>query len=470
MRVLFLTSEVVPFSKTGGLADVSGALPAALRDLGHDVVTVTPRFGSIDPADLVARPDVDLSASLPRDITVAPDVWEDPDSSTYFLDVPRFFDRGRLYTDDADEHLRWIAFQHLALRLPRAIGFEPDVVHCNDWQTGLVPLLMKSEHLALSDVPTLLSIHNLGYQGAFGVDTVDAIGLSDTSLLHQDHLDQGWYSFLETGLLHADWISTVSPTYAREIQTPEGGAGMDGILRRRSDRIVGILNGIDTDEWNPRTDQLIPWRYSAGSLWRKERDKQELLAELGLQYRDKVPVLGIISRFAHQKGFDIMGGPLVHFLDSWDVRITVLGSGEAKYESFFAWLATMNPGRVGFVNGYDNVMAHKIEAGADLFLMPSLYEPCGLNQMYSLAYGTIPVVRNVGGLADTVDQIEGESGTGVVFDHYLEDALGWAIGRGLELHMDQPAWKAAQKRGMEVDNSWQVRAAEYVALYERMTS
>jgi starch synthase len=468
MRILFLSSEVVPWSKTGGLADVSGALPAELRSLGHEVLTITPRYDSIDAEQLLIEPELGGST-----LTLAGQEWtftvySHRASATLFLDVPGIFDRGTLYTDDPDEHMRWALFQELALRTCLAAGFRPSIIHCNDWQTGLVPLLTKTRHLRLADVPVLLTIHNLGYQGTFGADTVGDLDLTDQSLLHQDHLAEGWYSLLETGLLHTDWISTVSPTYAREIQTPEGGAGLDPVLRRRSDRVVGILNGIDITEWNPSTDLLIPWRYSSRSLWRKERNKEALLGELGLPYRTNVPVLGVVSRLTSQKGFDIMAAPLRHFLDSWDVRLAVLGSGEARYERILRTLAASYGERAAFVNGYDNRLAHLIEAGSDLFLMPSLYEPCGLNQMYSLAYGTLPVVRRVGGLADTVQHVEGDTGTGFVFDHYTEDGLGWAIGQGLTLHQDRPAWQAAQVRAMGVDNSWGVRASEYVELYRRM--
>jgi starch synthase len=470
VRVLFLSSEVVPWSKTGGLADVSGALPAALRKTGHKVLTITPLYDSIDTEPLTREPRLSGSPIALGGREWSWEVWADHDTSTLFIEVPGMFDRGTLYTDDPDEYLRWAVFQHLALRTAITAGFKPKVIHCNDWQTGLVPLLTLTVYLALSDVPTLLTIHNLGYQGRFSAETVGQLGIEDHSVFHRDNLASGWYSFLETGLLHADWISTVSPTYAREIQTPDGGAGLDGILSRRSDRLIGILNGIDTDEWNPSTDLLIPWRYSSRSLWRKERNKEALLTELGVNYRQHVPVLGIVSRFAHQKGFEIMGPPLVHFLESWDVRLVVLGSGEKRYESYFHWLRAMNSGKVGFVNGYDNRMAHLIEAGADMFLMPSLYEPCGLNQMYSLAYGTLPVVRRVGGLADTVEHSDGDIGTGFVFDHYTEDGLGWAIGQGLTMHQDRRAWQRTQVRAMAIDNSWEARADEYVTLYRRMRS
>ncbi|HSJ26606.1 MAG TPA: glycogen synthase [Acidimicrobiia bacterium] len=468
MRILFLSSEIVPWSKTGGLADVSGALPTELRALGHEVLSITPRYDSIDLGSLQHEPEL---GGPP--VTLGGRTWHwrvlsDRAAATLFLDVPGVFDRGTLYTDDRDEHVRWALFQDLALRTCQAAGFKPSIIHCNDWQTGLVPLLTRTRHLRLADVPVLLTIHNLGYQGTFPAGTVGDLELTDVGLLHQDHLAGGWYSFLETGLLHTDWISTVSPTYAREIQTPEGGAGLDPVLRRRADRVVGILNGIDTTEWNPSTDLLIPWRYSSRSLWRKERNKEALLTELGVSYRTNVPVMGVVSRLASQKGFDIMATPLRHFLDSWDVRLVVLGSGEERYERLLRALATAYGEKVAFVNGYDNRLAHMIEAGSDLFLMPSLYEPSGLNQMYSLAYGTLPVVRRVGGLADTVEHVTGDSGTGFVFEHYTEDGLGWAIGQGLTLHQDRPAWQRAQVRAMAIDNSWRVRAGEYVDLYRRM--
>ncbi len=471
MRILFLSSEVVPYAKTGGLADVSGALPAALRAAGHEVITVTPLHPgtAADLHPLSGSRRFDLSGDL-----VEWRAWTDPSTSTVFIDSPQLFERPGLYTDEPDEPFRWAAFQHLALIAAASSKRRFDVIHVNDWQTGLVPLLVNSVYRDAAKVglvPTVMTIHNLGYQGRFGADVVERLGLGEArSGLHQDHLVDGYVSFLETGLLHATKITTVSPTYAQEIQTPEGGAGLDGILQRRAADVVGILNGIDPDEWNPRTDRYIPWRYSEKSLWRKEKDKEALLERLQLPYHKDVPVLGVISRLAYQKGVDIMGGPLVHFLDTWDVRLAVLGSGQAEYENFFHTLTHMNPDKVAFVRGYDIELSHLIEAGSDIFLMPSLYEPCGLNQMYSLAYGTLPVVRKVGGLADTVTQIDGNAGNGFVFEHYTEDGLGWAIGQALDLHIDRSAWKAAQVRAMAEDHSWEHRTEDYVALYRSLAT
>jgi starch synthase len=329
-------------------------LPAALRQLDHKILTITPRYDSIDTERLRHTPELG-----PGEVTIAgrswnPTVYSDPDSSTLFLDVPGLFDRERFYTDDPDEHLRWVVFQHLALGVTIAAGFKPKIIHCNDWQTGLVPLLTRTRYLELSDVPTLLTIHNLGYQGVFGAATVDDLDIDDVSLLHRDHLDAGWYSFLETGLLHADWISTVSPTYAREIQTPEGGFGLDAILRRRSDRVVGILKRDRHRRVEPEHRPAHPVAVLVTVTVAQRTRQGALLGELGLAYRPQVPVVGIVSRLASQKGFDILGAPLIHFLDSWDFRVVVLGSGEERYASFLRSLQKMNPDSMGFIEGYDN--------------------------------------------------------------------------------------------------------------------
>lgn len=470
MRVLFLASEVAPYSKSGGLADVGGALPAALRRLGTDVLTVTPRYGEVPTEGL--RPLLE-----PQTLTLGTRrvTWSarlDPDTSTAFVEAPELYERDSIYTQDPDEHLRFAAFAVAALEIARRQGWRPDVVHCNDWQTGTVPALLDgpyAEDPVLGGVPAVLTIHNLGYQGWFGAEAAGELGLDG-----HEHLllrrREGAFSFLVNGLARADLITTVSPTYAREVQTPDDGFGLDGLLRARSDRLVGILNGIDDAVWNPRTDPLIPWRYSVKSLWRKERDKEALLGHVGLPYRPDVPVAGMISRLVYQKGIELMPGPLLHFLDTWDLRVVVLGSGEGKYEEFFRWLQRRHPDKMAFVPGYDVPLSHLIEAGADIYLMPSRYEPCGLNQMYSLAYGTMPVVRRTGGLADTVTQFDAATGTGtgILFDHFTEDGLGWALGQALTLHLDRKSWRIAQANGMEVDNSWRRRAGDYLDVYRSL--
>lgn len=461
VRVVFLTSEVVPFSKTGGLADVAAALPAQLRAAGVQVATITPAYRSVLAATQLT-PREDLAGKVGgHQLTV----WEDSATATLFLAVGDLFDREGFY-DHPDDHLRFSLFTRAALQVAATLDPPPDLIHANDWQTALAPLLLKLT--GDSRTRTVLTIHNLGYQGTFSPQTLGALGLDPDD--ERVYLREGWVNFLALGIVHATRITTVSPTYAREIQTPEGGAGLDGLLRARSEDLVGILNGIDTAEWNPRTDPHLPFRYSEKSLWRKEKDKEALLRGLGLHYRKDVPVLGIVSRLVWQKGFDIVASPLTYFLDTWDCRLVVLGTGEARYEELFSQLVARYPHKVSFTAAYDNRLAHLIEAGADLFLMPSLYEPCGLNQMYSLAYGTAPVVRKVGGLADTVTHFDPTTGrgTGFVFEHFTEDGLGWVIGQGLTTHLKRDAWRQLQANAMAEDNSWERRAGEYLALYEEL--
>jgi starch synthase len=474
MRVLFLSSEVVPYSKTGGLGDVAGALPAHLRKGGLEVRTVTPLYEGIrDRYEL--RPAGDLSFRMGgRPVTVG--LLVDPTTDTWFVDDPALYARGSIYTDDPDEHVRFAVLTRAALEVCRQRAWKPDVIHANDWQTGLAPVYVRGVYAGnpvLGGTPTIITIHNMGYQGSFGASAVAGLGLEGTEgMLHQEHLRAGRVNFLESAVLHASFVTTVSPTYAHEIQTQEGGFFLDGLLRIRTSTVAGILNGIDTLEWNPRTDRLIPYRYSERSLWRKEWDKRALLEHVGLTHTPGVPVVGIITRLVEQKGIDLMPDPLGHFLDTWDLRVVALGSGHRRYEDMFRSLADRYPGKLAFVNGYDVALSHRIEAGSDIFLMPSLYEPCGLNQMYSLAYGTAPVVRRVGGLADTVAHFDPATGTGTgfVFDHYTVDGLGWALGQALTLHTDRRSWQILQRNAMAEDNSWERRAGEYEALYRRLAA
>ncbi len=471
MRILFVSSEVHPFAKTGGLADVAAALPAALRAQGEDVVTVMPLYRSVDRSDLRPIPqltDVELTfgpnsgtwSGLAHDAT-----------RTILIDIGVLYDRDYLYGHSEIEPIRWAALAHVSLQLPTVLGWQPHIVHCNDWQTGLIPLLIEGRRHEpmLSRAKTVMTIHNLGYQGHFGSLAVGRLGLEGLEhRLHQDHLDDGYIGFLETGLLHADAITTVSPTYAEEIQTPEGGAGLDWLLTQRSDAVTGILNGIDDNEWNPATDSLVPATYTAEDMTGKQTNRTALLEAFDLDTTPGPPVVGVITRLAYQKGVEIMEAPLRHFLHTWDLRIVVLGSGEQRYEEMFERLATEFPDKVGFYAGYNNELAHLIEAGSDVFLMPSLYEPCGLNQMYSLVYGTLPVVRRVGGLADTVIDVSEPDGNGFVFDEFSEHALGTALGRALDLHTRPKEWQKVVRRAMAGHFAWAERADEYVALYRSL--
>jgi starch synthase len=472
MRILFVSSEVHPFAKTGGLADVAAALPAALRSTGEDVVTVMPLYRSVDRSDLRPIPQLtDVALAFGPNSSTWNGLAHDA-SRTIFIDIPELYDRDYLYGHSEDEPIRWAALAHVSLQLPAVLGWQPHIVHCNDWQTGLIPLLIEGrrDHPMLARANTVMTIHNLGYQGRFGSLAVGRLGLEGLEhRLHQDHLDEGYIGFLETGLLTADAITTVSPTYAEEIQTVAGGAGLDWLLTQRSAVVTGILNGIDTDEWDPNIDTHIAANYDADDLTGKQANRAALLESFDLDPSPGPPVVGAITRLAYQKGIEIIEAPLRHFLHTWDLRVVVLGSGEQRYEEMLEKLADDFPEQVGFYAGYNNDLAHLIEAGSDIFLMPSLYEPCGLNQMYSLVYGTLPVVRRVGGLADTVVDASLPDGNGFVFDEFSEHALGTALGRALDLHTRPAEWGEMVQRAMASSFSWSARADEYLGLYRSLT-
>ena len=473
MRVLFLSSEVAPYSKTGGLGDVAGALPARLRSLGHDVAVVTPLYSSINP-DAHHLHQAYRAVPVGAAGNIEFDAFLSDDGLTWLVDAPAFYRRPAIYTNEPDEHLRFLFLNHAAIELCRRREWAPAIVHGNDWQAGMLPLFLKSiyrQDPRFASTRSIFTIHNLAYQGIFGSSIVPALSLGEFQhLLHQDHLRQGRINFMEHALMYADVITTVSPTYAREIQTPELGAGLDHVLRGRSQTLMGILNGIDVETWNPRIDRYLPANFSEASLNDKAINKRHLLESRDLDQAMDLPLVGIVSRLTGQKGVELMIRPLARLLANDRVRFVALGSGEPKIEDALQWLASSFPGRASFHRGYDEPLAHLIEGGADMFLMPSLYEPSGLNQMYSLAYGTAPIVRRTGGLADTVSHYDRESGegTGFVFDHYTEDGLTWAMDRALRTFPDKDAWRRMQLNGMAEDNSWERRASEYDDLYRQI--
>lgn len=479
-RIAFVTSELTPLAKTGGLADVSGALVQYLHGRGHDVRAFLPLYAKIDrtgldliPVQFLQRIPVDLGG---RTFSFSAYTAKIPGSSfpVYLIHCPQLYDRPALYTNDPDEHLRFLLLQRAALECCQGMGWSPQIIHCNDWQTGLIPLFLRTLYRwdrLFETTRTVLTIHNIGYQGNFPSGIEDELGIGERSLLHQEDLRRGTISFLKTGILYADYLTTVSPTYAKEIQTPEFGMGLEDMLRHRADHLVGILNGVDYGEWDSRTDALIPHKYSADDLSGKAKNKEELLRGLGLPVESNVPLIGSISRLTGQKGFEILREPLPHLLRRRNFRLVVLGSGETAYEEFFHLLQRNFPAKVIFHSGFSNRLAHLIEAGADMFLMPSRYEPCGLNQMYSLRYGTVPIVRRTGGLADTVQLYDPdtEEGTGFVFEHYNAEAVNWAITAALDVYEDQEAWKKLMRNGMAKDYSWETQGAKYEELYAKLT-
>ncbi len=478
MRVLFVSSEVAPFAKTGGLGDVSSALPKALAELGHDVRVVLPYYRRVHEGGHEVEPAIPpLEVQLgPRRFTFATLRSTLPGSSVpiYFVHCPALYDRASIYTQDGDEHVRFALLGWAALRIAQQLRFAPDVVHVNDWPTALVPLTMRTVFAwdrLFDQTRTVLTIHNIGHQGTFGAGVVPELGLAEAaSHLHQDQLREGRVSFLLTGILYANAITTVSPTYAREITTPEHGVGLDAFLRARRDVLFGILNGVDEAEWSPERDPHVPFHYSAEDLTGKQENKALLLRSVGLPYRRGVPLFGIVSRLAWQKGFDLCFDVLPALLAQRAVQLVVLGSGEPKYEELFSRLARMVPHKVAFKNAFSEPLAHLIEAGSDLFLMPSRYEPCGLNQMYSLAYGTPPIVHKTGGLADTVQlwSPETKRGNGFVFDHFDARGFTWAIRYALEQWGDQAAWRQLQQNGMRERFGWSRRVREYEELYSKL--
>ncbi len=480
MRVLFVASEVTPFAKTGGLGDVAGALPPRLAERGHDVRVVMPLYPrvlerALELEAVVHDAAVDLGGTRVV-FSVFAGTFPESETRVYFVRCAGLYDRPSIYTQDSDEHLRFVVLCWASLILCQRLGFSPDIVHANDWQTALLPLLLRTMFAwdrLFEQTRTVLTIHNIGHQGAFDARVLPETGLGPAAhQLHQDQLRQGRLNFLLTGILYAHAITTVSPTYAREIQRPEHGVGLDPFLRDRADVLFGILNGVDEHEWSPEHDVHLTHRYSEGSLEGKELCKQDLLRSAGLPYAEHVPVIGVVSRLAWQKGFDLCFGVLPKLLARRAVQLVVLGTGEPKYEELFEALARRFPRQVAYRAAFSEPLAHMIEAGSDMFLMPSRYEPCGLNQMYSLRYGTPPIVHRTGGLADTVAAFDRRTGggTGFVFEHFdeaglrfgLEQALAaWGTGRG----EDRARWRVLQRNGMRQRFGWAERVASYERVY-----
>ena len=485
MRILTVASEAVPFAKTGGLADVIGALPAALSRLGHHVDVVMPQYRGITAGERTGTVTVRLGGQVAdAGIWIAGD--RGPEGSapqrqgwvrTIFIEQPQYFDRDFLYgtsgQDYPDNPERFAFLAHAALEWAASASEGFDVVHTHDWQAGLVPVLLRTGRApsALAGLPAVCTIHNLAYQGVFDASWLPRLGLG-WDLMRIDALEYwGRISYLKGGLMFSRMITTVSPRYSREIQTPEFGFGFDGILRYRSDDVVGILNGIDYDQWDPARDPHIPEPYDAKHLGGKRAAKQAVLERFGVPAGEAAlarPLVGLISRLVDQKGFDLIA-EIADELRGLDASFMLLGTGERRYEDLWLGLAARHPDRIGTAIGFDEPLAHLIEAGADLFLMPSRFEPCGLNQMYSLRYGTVPVVRAVGGLDDTVHNFNPRTGegTGFSFRDYsaqaLLDTLRWA----LEIYRDRATWQRIQHSGMQQDFSWDASARQYVKVYER---
>ena len=481
MKILMVTAEAVPFAKTGGLADMVSALAIQLTKMGHDVKIVLPRYYKIDRKKLTLIPGAMAVAAGQTEAwtavytTTMPGCEELP---VYFIDHEQAYGRDGVYgvageTDFHDNPYRFSLLAHAAFQLCRKLGWYPDIMHCHDWSTGLVPVLLKNvcRFCGFEKTASVLTIHNQGYQGQYSKDSFPALGI-DWGLYYGAGFEhQGGINFLQAGVSCADMITTVSPTYAKEIQTSEGGFGMDGLLRVRSDVIKGILNGADLRQWNPVTDKKIPFNYSSKDFSGKAKCKTELQKKMGLEVNPDIPLIGIVTRLVDQKGiaevFAPTYGSIYNICTSMNVQFAILGSGESWCENEIRTLQSKLPNMRAFI-GYDDALSHLIEAGSDFFLMPSKYEPCGLNQIYSMLYGTLPIVRKTGGLADTVENYNQETGegTGFVFENLTPSAVyntvGWAV---WTYYNKKDHLRKMQLAGMNKTFGWDEAADKYLEVY-----
>ena len=473
LHVAFVTPEMAPFVKTGGLADISAALPKALEQLGHRVTVVLPRYGSIPfpPGEFAGSVHVPVDGT-PRSAGFYR-TWTGAGAEVVFVEHPPFFERHRLY-GESDDRLRFAFLARAAVEYFRSRGDRPSVFHAHDWQTGLVPVYLKAfywDDPALYKMPSVFTIHNVAYQGQFGMDTLSLLGLpwnlgTAYGLEYHDSA-----SYLKGGTMFAEMVNTVSPTYAREIQGPEHGFGFDGVLRSRASDLVGILNGVDYDEWDPAVDRHIAQRYTSADRSGKKACKADLLREFGLPEFPDLPIVGVTSRLVWQKGFDIVAGAWYDLLQR-PFRMVVLGTGDPGVQEGLRHLQHSDPDRFSVRFQYDEGLAHRVIAGCDIFLMPSRSEPCGLTQMYALRYGTIPIVRSTGGLVDTVQPYDAARSAGTGFRFETPDGTGlvWALDQALATYRDAAAWQGLMGRAMAQEFSWGRSARDYVELYRKAIS
>jgi starch synthase len=473
LNLLLAASEAVPYAKTGGLADVAGALPKALTRLGHRVRVVMPRYNLGKITDTSNRVQGELIVPFNNGVRPTPVYIDDTgDVPVYFIDAPEYFSRSRLY-GEVDDAERFAFFSRAVIELTKATGEPVDVIHLNDWMTGLVAAYLKTVYAPdpfFAGTSTLFTIHNIAFHGLFSATDLAKFGLPDWLDRADGGIEfYGALSALKAGLMFSDALSTVSPRYATEIQTPEFGQRFDGLLRARRDELFGILNGVDYDEWSPERDRFLVANYSTLDLSGKLECKRDLLRSFGLPDQPNRPVIGCISRLSDQKGFDLIIDVAWRMLDR-GVLFVLLGSGAEFFERRFQELRNARPDQTGVYFGLSNELAHKIEAGADMFLMPSRFEPCGLNQMYSLRYGTAPIVRAVGGLDDTVENFDRSTGRGNGFKFYEYDStrLLEKVYEALLVYADQQSWRTLQQNAMRADFSWEVSARRYVEVYERL--
>jgi len=469
MKVLYVSSEVVPFAKTGSLADVAGALPPALKELGADISIIMPRYRRVDKAshDLKACGETTVS-DLAGEVTVRFKKAYLPGNRipVYFVDYPVYFGRDNLYGYE-DDCMRFTLFSKAVYEFIKTFRTPFDIIHCNDWESALIPLYIRIEGEIKAGI--VHTIHNISSQGLFKADSLEILDVPRHLFNSTAPLEFfGRINFLKAAVTFADIITTVSERYAREIQTPEYGEGLDGVFRSRSRDLYGVLNGIDSKVWSPEDDAFIAKRYSLLTLEDKEENKKDLLKRTPLRYRKGLPLIGMISKLTGQKGFDLLMEKKDEIM-ALDLQMVVLGQGEARYQEMLTDLAQKYPDKIAVSFAFDEELAHKIEAGADFLLMPSRFEPCGLNQQYSLKYGTIPIVHETGGLADTIVDVTRNSivGNGISFKDYTGENLVDAVRRALSCYSRGPAWLNLMRRAMTAELSWEVSARKYMELYRK---
>ncbi|HEY5123209.1 MAG TPA: glycogen synthase GlgA [Ignavibacteria bacterium] len=487
-NILFVTSEVFPYSKTGGLADVSNALPQALNSLGNEVRIISPKYGPLDERRLQIH-EIKRLKDLTIKINEKPIKFsikssfihgKNTKAQIYLLENQDYFKNKGIYQniktkqDFGNNDERYLFFSKAVIEILEILQWKPDVIHCNDWQTGLIPAFLKTlykDNVHLKDIKTVFTIHNLALQGNFPKSTFNKTGLPAEVLTERGGLLKGQFSYLKTGLNYADKITTVSQRYAEEIRSDkEFSNGMDDVLFRRKKSLSGILNGVDYSIWNPSLDKIITYRYTHQEIPLKYENKRELLKKFNLTYKENIPLIGMISRLVDSKGFDLIVDILPALMKE-DLQMIILGVGDEKYQKFFLNAKKKYPGKLIVEIGFNEELAHHIQAGADMFLMPSKYEPCGLSQLYSLRYGTVPVVRNTGGLADTITDYKKANGCGFLFNNYKQTELLKTIKTAISLYRkNKPKWHTLMRNGMALDFSWKVSAKKYMDLYKILES
>lgn len=479
LKILIAASEVVPFAKTGGLADVAGALPKALRALGHDVRVVMPRYYVVDKNTLKA-----LDGALGVDMGCDGEAWglvfegllPDSDVPVYFIEHEGYFGRSGLYDSGEDGYIdnpqRFIYFSKAVMQLSKKLHFQPNIIHVNDWQSAVIPLLLNTmyrDDLHFKNTASVLTIHNLQYQGRFSKEVMEILGIGWGNFNTYELEDFDGINLLKVGIVHADAITTVSPKYSQEIRGPEFDWGLKDVINAHASKLHGILNGVDYEEWSPAKDSYIAQKYDADDLWGKKVCKKELQKIFNLPQRDDVALIGFIGRLVEQKGISLIAQEIYNLM-RLDIQIVLLGTGESWAESFFSHISDVHRDKFGCYIGYRNDLAHKIEAGSDFFLMPSLFEPCGLNQIYSLSYGTLPIVRATGGLDDTIENFDASKNSGTGFKFYeaspqvLYNTVVWAVDTW---YNNKEAVKKLIQNGMRKHFGWDETARVYESVYHQ---